>query len=142
MTNSGFWLGRYGRITVSCGLVLLLTALVGCGDSSDLAPVSGRVTVNGQPVPGLEVVFTSLDHEMVRPSSGTCDANGNYRLMFTLNEAGAMVGRNQVSFVAPVDPEEGTESVAIPPEYSEESTVEYTVTPGPNTNVDFDLEIP
>ena len=129
------------KATVWVAGVVLVAGMCGCGGDERLASVSGRVTVNGQPVEGLTVTFTPLDEES-RPSSGTCDGQGHYQAMFTRGQAGATVGRNQVSFSAPFDPETRGPAFAIPAEYGAESTREFTVTTGRNTHVDFDLEIP
>lgn len=126
-----------------CGSVLLLGSL-GCGGSAEgVAPVSGRLTFNGEPLEGIEIEFTPLE-EKVRPSIGVCDADGNYSLMFTRTEKGATIGRNRVSIVQPMDMNGVPDysKIRVPPEFGEESELEYTVEGGGNSNVDFDLEVP
>ena len=142
MKNQYFRKGTYRLGAVWCGILFLGVGLLGCGGDPSLPSVSGRVTVNGQPLEGLAVMFAPLDEE-TRPSSGTCDANGNYRAMSTRERAGATVGRNRVTFLAPPDPQKLGPMFDMPPEYAdEESTLEYTVTAGRNSDVDFDLDIP
>lgn len=136
----------HGKTALSCGFAicgLVLFGSLGCSKYDNLATVSGRVTVNGQPMEGLQVTFTSLDQEKRRPSKGTCDADGEYTLMFTINEKGGTVGRNRVSIEEPLDDmgEPVHKGFGIPAKYGLEGELEYTVEPGNNTDVDFDLEI-
>ena len=125
-----------------CGSLLMLSSL-GCGAREGLASVSGRLTFNGKPLEGIEIMFTSLDQK-VRPSIGICDANGNYTLMFTRTEKGGTIGRNRVSIVQPTTlagaPDYSV--LRVPPEYGDESELEYTVKAGGNSGVDFDLDVP
>lgn len=133
-----------GRGAIWVSLLFLGLASLGCGGREGLAPVSGRVTINGRPVEGLGITFTPLDQPQVRPSVGTCDANGNYTLMFTSTEPGGTIGRNRVSIIQTDSPEGdvANDVPRVPPEFGDESTLEYEVKPGSNTNVDFDLKIP
>ena len=135
-------------LNCACGIVvpgaaLLLLSSLGCGGDNDLASVHGRLTFNGKAIQGIEIVFTPLDQKS-RPSVGTCDASGNYTLRFTLKEKGATIGKNRVSIAQPFN-EAGQPDYSIlrvPPEYGDESELEWTVKAGRNTNVDFDLKIP
>lgn len=124
------------------GSLLLLSAL-GCGGREGVAGVSGRLTFNGKPIEGIEVMFTPLEQK-VRPSMGICDADGNYTLAFTRTEQGATIGKNRVSIIQPTN-ENGSPDYSVlrvPPQYGENSELEYTVEAGGNTGVDFDLDVP
>ena len=81
--------------------LLCLICLVGCG-RGDLAPVSGIVTVNGQPRENVRVVFapkaTAETSIAGPPSMGVTDANGRYELTTKEGDAGAVVGDHNVSF--------------------------------------------
>ena len=81
-------------------LVMMVTVIVfGCsGSKFDLADVQGVVTLDGKPQSGVILSFKQQDG--VRPSGGTSNADGTYRLIFDSKNAGAMVGENQVSFLA------------------------------------------
>jgi len=132
------------RMGAMCASLLVLSSLLGCGGTEGLAPVSGRLTVNGKPVEGIEIRFTPLDKEKVRPSTGICDADGNYTLMYTRTEKGATIGKNRVTILQPMslDGKPDYSVLRVPPKYGEESELEYTVEPGTNSGVDFDLDVP
>jgi hypothetical protein len=88
-----------------CGMAVALgvSATVGCSSRTagypPLGKVSGRLTFEGQPVPGVIVTFQPV--ESGRPSTGKTDATGRYTLEFTEVAKGAMVGRHEVSFERP-----------------------------------------
>jgi len=75
---------------------LLALVSAGCGSGLDLAPVTGRVTMNGQPVPQGQISFVP---ENGPPAIGSIAADGTYRLS-TLQEDGALVGRHKVTIMA------------------------------------------
>lgn len=85
-----------GDVWRSMLMGLFAFVLSGCGSGLDLAPVTGRVTMNGQPVTQGEVTFLSDNG----PSAiGSIAADGTYRLV-TLQEDGALVGRHKVTIMA------------------------------------------
>jgi hypothetical protein len=61
-------------------------------------PVSGQVTVDGQPVTSGQVSFipTSTDAPAVGPSGGTIDSSGKYTI-HTDGRAGAPLGKYKVT---------------------------------------------
>lgn len=73
--------------------------LLGCGgsggDTPDLGKVSGVVTVNGQPLANAIVTFTPQGEG--RPSVGETNESGEYSLLYTASESGAMIGQHTVS---------------------------------------------
>lgn len=96
---------------VASGLVVATTLfVVGCpgGGSSGpdfldrLAPVSGTVTVGGQPAEGATVTFLP-DQPECEPASGRTDANGSFTLVTLASGAsmdslrGAVPGRYRVT---------------------------------------------
>jgi hypothetical protein len=82
-----------GRLRLAATVFISCTVLVGCSDMK-VAPVSGSVTLDGQPVPKASVTF----HPEAggRPSFGVTDENGKYRLGYSMNEEGAEVGKCRV----------------------------------------------
>lgn len=68
-------------------LLLVLPALGGCskGASIKTVPVTGKVTLNGQPLSGATVTFlssaTGPDGSAAAPSSGVTGADGAYKLI-------------------------------------------------------------
>jgi hypothetical protein len=70
--------------------------LSGCGDNSHgLAPVSGTVLYNGQPLANAVVGFVPAEGGG-RGANGTTDKNGNYRLTTFQSDDGALVGKHRV----------------------------------------------
>lgn len=93
-------------------LLLLLTA-IGCGESRKSAPVTGTVTLKGQPVADVIVRFqpsgsgTTEQLEVGMSSFGTTDAAGKFTLRFSDNsESGAMIGDHTVTIDEVTPPEE------------------------------------
>ncbi len=86
-----------------------VTIITGCSPS-DMVPVSGVVTVDGKPVPGLTVTFfpepTEGNNAPGPFSTGVTDEAGKYTLTNRKGVPGAMVWRHAVSFeYDDVDPE-------------------------------------
>lgn len=89
-------------------LIVVLIAIIsfssaGCRKNNpfDLAPVSGIVTVDGQPTPGIVVVFTPVATDktaIVGPfSSAITDADGKFTLKSKQGDFGAVIGSHSVS---------------------------------------------
>lgn len=131
---------------------------IGCGGPSDqpeLGQVTGTITLDGQPLGGVAVVFQP---DNGRPARGRTDAAGRYELTYIRQTLGTKVGRNRVE-VAPDEgaeesdtedvanpdaPQQPVESVksrkpAIPARYNTNSELEVDVKPGDNT-FDFELQ--
>lgn len=80
-------------------LCLSLVALVGCGGGGPhLVAVSGKVTVDGRPVPKAIVTFNPTGAGGSN-SLGKTDNEGNYRLEFSQDKKGALVGDYVVEIV-------------------------------------------
>lgn len=84
-------------------VVLCLLAMAGgCGKAPyELAPVSGVVTLYGEPLANATVSFepngNNRDESIVGPGSvGTTDENGRYELRTFKQESGAVVGNHLV----------------------------------------------
>ena len=77
------------------GLALLL--LPGCGGGGrkeGLAPVTGQITYDGQPVPAGHIYFYPVDGK--RSSSGSIEADGKYALTSYTSGDGALIGKHKV----------------------------------------------
>jgi hypothetical protein len=69
--------------------------VAGCGQSGpEVAPVSGRITVDGQPMENVDVVFQPEDSRS--PSYGRTDKDGHYTLGYKRGVQGALVGAHAV----------------------------------------------
>jgi len=103
----------------------------------ELAKVTGTVKMDGQPMSGVVVNFNS---DSSRPSSGTTDDQGKFKLMFNEKMEGAAIGKHKVMLIKVPNGQGGQNSqMAIPMKYSFQSTLTADVTPGDNV-VNFDLQ--
>jgi hypothetical protein len=119
---------------LSAAAVSLL--LVGCGDSVPaMAPVSGVVTVDGQPVEGATVTF--VPEAGGRPAIGLTNAEGKFTLETLKPGDGALVGKHKVTVTGVrttgvqatedglsglVDPSKVREEWFVPQKYSKPDT--------------------
>ena len=95
------------RRRVASGCLLTLLAALGCGGSDlDLAPVTGVVTLDGQPIADAGIYFTPADPKQGPPAVGTTDELGEFALI-TANHDGAVLGEHRVAISK-------DESTAIP----------------------------
>ena len=126
---------RFHVGAVLCTLAVAFSG--GCGESFNLAQVSGTVTVDGVPAANLQVLFEPQDKS--QPSSiGFTKADGTYQLRCSSGVDGAVVGAHTVR-VTPVetDDPEGA-PLTIPAKYNTSSQLTEEVKAGPNT---IDLKI-
>jgi hypothetical protein len=123
----------------------LVTLGMGCGRTNGppLGTVTGTVTLNGEPVPGVNVIF--IPENKGSPSYGGTDEDGVYRLMFNRNRAGAELGKHNVLIESPQpetddsgNPITSTVTVPIPQKYQQQGVLSAEVDPGRN---EFDFEL-
>jgi len=134
---------RKAAILLVSGVALILT---GCGKASNIVPVSGRVTMDGQPLAEARITFQPVgDWQNPYPgpaSYGVTDSAGHFTLtLIDSGQPGAMVGKHRVT----ITPKESavTSSDAgyyqeLPPA-QQPQTVEFEVPPGGTQNANFDL---
>jgi hypothetical protein len=81
-------------------LVPIVAALTvtGCGSRANLAPITGRVTLEGKPVPNMIINFTPLGETGGNGALGHTDADGRFKLLDARGETGAHVGEYKISF--------------------------------------------
>jgi hypothetical protein len=84
-------------------VALFVLSVVGCsGNSFKTVPVSGTVTLDGEPVAGVEVVFFPKPTEssaVVGPfSTAITDGEGKFTLVTRYGDPGAVVGAHRVTF--------------------------------------------
>jgi len=130
---------RGGSHLSIAGCLLLWTVAVGClyqqpPSKYPLAPVVGRVTVNGVPQAGIQVYFESLSS---RPSNGLTDADGRYELQFDELYGGAMLGTHVVRLTRNLRPALDPKP-ELPERYNKESEFKVRVEPGENV---FNFEL-
>jgi len=127
-----------GRVA---GRFVLAAVFVGCSSQStgqpEIAPVSGTVTLDGQPLAKKSVVFES---ERGVLSFGNTDAEGRYKLCYIRSAKGAGLGRNVVRISTPtMGPSGPLHKDSIPSIYNKESILTADVVKGRNV-FDFALE--
>ena len=120
--------------TALLGVFILSAAvLAGCGgDRPELGTVTGRITLNGKPLAGAEIIF---QHQTKRFSRGETDTEGRYELLYVRDVPGAALGMHRVVVTAK-DP--ATRRQLVPPRYNHQTTLEREVRAGHNA-FDFDL---
>ncbi|QDV66798.1 hypothetical protein Poly24_04860 [Rosistilla carotiformis] len=125
--------------------ILLLIASVGCGRSSGLVmpetgEVEGIVTMDGQPLPNVSVIFQPQDDPQARASMGVTDAQGHYTLSYHTDKQGALIGSHKVSVTTPTDAPDpsGQAEDPIPAKYNSKSELVVEVQAGSN---DIPLEL-
>jgi hypothetical protein len=138
---------RRGKATLAGWLlVVVVAAAAGCGSSGpEIAYVTGRVTMDGKPLPNATVVFIP---ENGRPAGARTDENGEYVLNFTEGRQGAIPGKNaiRITTLREAEQDENGKTVlpaspeTIPPEYNTNSTLTFTVEPGKRNVANFDLK--
>ena len=144
---------------VSLVVSLLTTLTCGCTKENNLATVHGRVSVNGEPIAGAQLLFMPPGD---RVATGTTDEDGYYQLSTIDKHDGAVVGQHLVAIVCrptiPVAPMNGAMSALpnvpametpeledwvspIPEKYGNlaDPALSVSVNPGDN-EIDFDLE--
>ena len=133
-------------------LAPLLLAPAGCGNGYQLAPVSGRVTMDNRPLVGAEVAFYPVAGGKDVPyASGTTDEQGRYKLEVLVGgstTSGAVVGENRVMIslsrlngpkkIQGRDMAGGGEM--LPARYNNASELKCTVPPEGKSDVNFDLK--
>lgn len=128
---------RLKRCIAALGGILMLA---GCGRGNvNVVPVSGIVTLDGNPVAAAYVTFLPQNG---RPSVGRTDLDGRYELAFTGKNKGALVGTHRVTVSTQQDamPDLGIEGAAeqIPEWYNSKTQLILEVTREPKP---YDLKL-
>ena len=134
------------RWLVGIGMLLL----AGCSAGYKVAPVSGRITMNGDPLPRAQITFQPLSSGGEEPgpgSSAVTDDDGRYVLkLLSSGKPGAVVGRHRV-MIFTYRPSNSKEETAVPVEtipacFNLESKLSADVPPEGTQTADFPLETP
>ena len=139
---------------LALGFAMVLA--IGCGDSKKFAPVSGKVTLNGKPLPSAHVMFQpDVDPGSIQGgegSAGKTNDKGEFTLKSSTGKTGAMVGTHRVSISAleaqvgdrDTRPPRGGPPLAdkVPARYNSKSELTFPVPRGGSDKADFDLKAP
>lgn len=126
-----------------------LMLALGCSDGGpELTTVTGTITLDGKPMPGVLVTFAPAAGS---PSYGKTDAEGKYDLWYTDDKKGAMLGKHDVmlevdklsaSEIAEMKAEgqtvDTTPTMPIPRKYRGPNALSAEVAEGTN-QIDFEL---
>ncbi len=85
-----------GSVVMAALVVIILGCGGGSGENPAAVPVSGTVTLGGQPVEGAQVVFSPTGGEG-NAAAGTTDATGKYSLTTGAAGDGAVPGSYRVA---------------------------------------------
>ncbi len=118
----------------------------GCGSSGPpLAPVRGKITFNGQPLPGATIQFQPEGSGS--PSKAITDKNGQYQLLYPGQRVGAMIGKHRVIIETYRDISTAEESgkfipEKLAPEWHAQSNIIVEVTPEGLTDLNWETAQP
>ena len=111
-------------------------AITGCWSKSDrpeLAPVQGKVTLDGDPLVGASIVFHPQQGKVSRAKT---DAEGRYELVYLRDIMGAKLGEHRVAITTWT---EETRQERLPLRYHSRSELSAVVKDEPN-EFNFTLE--
>ncbi|MBX6316173.1 MAG: hypothetical protein IRY99_25170, partial [Isosphaeraceae bacterium] len=102
MNGFSQWSGALRRPwTWPVAITLLALVPLGCGRSGpELAPVTGKVTYKGQPVPRGTISFQPVDPKQGAPATGTIEPDGTYTMQTTEPGDGVRPGQYRVAITA------------------------------------------
>jgi hypothetical protein len=132
-------------------LSFLLLPVMGCGGPYKFAPISGQVTLNGQPLANASITFqpeASATNNNPGPGSGAfTDADGRYTLKVIGTETrGAVVGKHKVRITLVADADSADDKPKrvkqLPGRYNAKTTLVYDVPAGGSSTADFPLTSP
>ena len=134
---------KLGKVIAASSCILMMVfVLAGCGggDSGpELADVTGKVTLGGQPLANATVTFIPSGGDGTT-ASGTTGAEGDYELDYSLSKKGCQPGSYTVRITTAVEDDDGNLSEEkVPAKYNAETELKAEVKSGSNT-VDFALE--
>jgi hypothetical protein len=124
----------------------ILLSLGGCGEDApeNVGRVSGKVTLDGQPLPGALVTFSPVKSGGAA-ALGKSDGEGQYSLYYTSGIEGAEIGENRVSVSTfnegdpDDDPPRAKVLEKVPLKYNARTELVREVKAGDNT-IDLDLK--
>lgn len=131
------------RALWTCTCVVLACTAVGCG-SSNIAPVSGTINLDGAPLADVTVSFVPGAVDGTAPiSTGRTNTAGNYSLTMVIeNTRGAILGRHMVRVSRNIESKSDVMSAEeLKQSYLPPHDFTFEVKPG-NNQADFDLVSP
>ena len=147
MRTSAVFIPRLVPRWAGGALLLMSLACIGCGSGETLptlAPVKGKVTLDGAPLTAGHVALhpEKGDPAVKAPlSAGTIDGSGNYEI-FTGGKAGAPLTKYKVVVTPSMVPTQGAAPPAIDQKYmtDKQTPLSYEVVASP-TDGQYDLKL-
>lgn len=126
------------RVIAAAALAAVVLTLTGCDGSPKIVPVSGTVTIDGQP---LTYGHVQVLPEGWRPASGRLDGSGRFTLTTTTPNDGCPVGKHPVVVLAGESITPETMKWHAPTKYADVKTSGLTVEiTGPTTDLKIELK--
>src|SRR5262245_8788372 len=127
------------RLAAGAALAAVFLALAGCGGGGPkIVPVSGTVTIDGQP---LTYGHIQVIPDGWRPASGRLDGTGRFTLTTTTPNDGCAVGTHPVAVLAGESLTPETMKWHAPQKYADIKTSNLTVTiTGPTDDLKIELK--
>jgi hypothetical protein len=131
---------RTGEVVRQILLLLTYIALVGCSPSN-LATVTGSVTVDGEPAKVGAIAFFAVHGKA--PTAGAPIVDGKYSALVTPGlctvqvRVSKIVGKKKI-YDTPNSPVREVWAEVLPPKYNDDSQLKLEVKPGANKQ-DYDL---
>jgi hypothetical protein len=134
--------------------LFVLLVLLGCGARAPrVAQVSGRVTLDNQPLPKASVTFVpmaSKENENPGPTAqGMTDADGRYQLSVDVSTPGAIVGKCRIYITTilsdpAIDDRDAGGPIRklrdkVPQKYNQGTELQFEVPAGGTDQANFDL---
>jgi hypothetical protein len=121
--------------------VCIGSLLTGCGGPT-LVPVSGTVTLDGQPLAAAYVTFEPVEGELELVSTGVTDSSGRYTLTCG-DEPGAIAGTHRIQLTTIAPGSHADELSALPqdkvPSHYQDGTLAHEVPEEGTETADFPL---
>jgi len=129
-------------------VMLAVVCCAGCwgggpDDMPDIAPVTGTLTLDGQPLGMAHIIFTPIDGGQT--SEAYSDPTGQYALVYKRDIMGAKIGKHKVVVTTFEEPESTDDGKTIggvpervPAKYNANTTLQFDVNSGENV---IDLQL-
>jgi hypothetical protein len=140
---------HFGRRTIAVAAFLGVLSALGCDSKPyGFAPVSGTVTLDGQPVSDVRVTFQPTGRDTQNPGPGSsafCDASGFYELETVRGDPGAVPGPHTVRILNPEPHTASSDDSTAPPRkeliprHYEEGVLSFDVPPEGTDAANFEL---
>lgn len=124
------------QVFVLCSIISLVA---GCSRGPELAEVEGVVLLDGVPLENAVLEFQPQEQSSgSRPSIGETGPGGRYKLRYSRERTGAIIGRHKVLITTYSPSGDGKFKERIPTIYNSNSTLVREIT-APANWLDFDL---